>query len=228
MAIWRPIKNKSKPIQFNFLLKIVSTQSWSRANTDLGKSEAFAKHLAQVYNEQNQNSRCDEFLLYQTSNQNFQNLADLSQRNSRMKQKSASGSDQITLIMLKKISPKAFPFLWNIYNAIIQFNYSPNMWKIANVIVIQNSYRPISLLLCICQILEKLILQRTVDDFEESSWLPVWHPGLLQKIKSTFPRYLQILQSYLNNRKAYISIKIQFIKYKTYNLYIEVFHTEVF
>uniref|UniRef100_A0A6M2DQF2 Putative rna-directed dna polymerase from mobile element jockey n=1 Tax=Xenopsylla cheopis TaxID=163159 RepID=A0A6M2DQF2_XENCH len=264
-SIWRHTKNKNKPTQINFPLKIVNDDTWSWAKSDLEKCEAFAEHLTQVYNKQT-STQDDEFLLYQSPNQNVRirpiSPNEIQKEITRMKPKSAPGSDKITPIMLKNLPLKGILFMCNIYNAILQFNYWPNIWKIAKMIVIPkpkkdltslNSYRPISLLSCISKILERLLLQRITDDYEESSWLPnyqfgfrknhsttqqcnritntileglnkkqyniavfldvhqafdkVWHADLKQKIKSTFPRYFQILNSYLNNRKFYISIR---------------------
>uniref|UniRef100_A0A6M2DDB3 Putative rna-directed dna polymerase from mobile element jockey n=1 Tax=Xenopsylla cheopis TaxID=163159 RepID=A0A6M2DDB3_XENCH len=264
-SIWKPIKNKRKPTQFNFPLKIINENIWTWAKSDQEKCEAFAEHLAQVYNEHDNTQDNNNSHLNQTPKQILEinpiSPKEIREEIARLKMKSAPGSDQVTPLMLRNLSTKGILFLCNIFNAIIQFNYWPNIWKIAKMIVIPkpkkdltnlSSYRPISLLSCVSKILERLILHRITSDYEEFSWLPnhqfgfrrdhstiqqcnrltnsileglnkkqhniavfldvhqafdkVWHYGLLQKIKQTFPKYHEILKSYLNNRKFYITI----------------------
>jgi len=83
--------------------------------------------------------------------------------------KKAPGIDLITVTMLKELHQKGLQNLQYIFNAIIRLEYWPKALKQAQIIMIPKqgenpidvtSYRPISLLLTISKILEKLILIR--------------------------------------------------------------------
>ena len=76
-------------------------------------------------------------------------------------------SKNINIKHLKKIDKNGLQYLTNIYNAAINDNKIPHVWKLANIIPIPKpnkdinigtSYRPISLLSVIAKTLEKVIL----------------------------------------------------------------------
>ena len=81
------------------------------------------------------------------------------------KNNNSTGPDNIN--HLKNIGKNGLQYLTNIYNAAINDNKRPHVWKLANIILIPKpnkdinigtSYRPISLLSVIAKTLEKVIL----------------------------------------------------------------------
>jgi len=87
----------------------------------------------------------------------------------RLKIKKAPGSDGITNKMIRHMPPKAVMHLVAIINAILRLRHFPDVWKMADVIVIPKAggqlqfpqnYRPISLLPCLGKVAEKVILGR--------------------------------------------------------------------
>ena len=83
------------------------------------------------------------------------------------KNNNSTGPDNINIKHLKNIGKNGLQYLTNIYNAAINDNKIPHVWKLANIIPIPKpnkdinigtSYRPISLLSVIAKTLEKVIL----------------------------------------------------------------------
>ena len=83
------------------------------------------------------------------------------------KNNNSTGPDNINIKHLKNIGKNRLQYLTNIYNAAINDNKTPHVWKLANIIPIPKpnkdinigtSYRPISLLSVISKTLEKVIL----------------------------------------------------------------------
>jgi hypothetical protein len=80
-----------------------------------------------------------------------------------------TGPDQINNRLLKKFHRKAIVYLTHIMNACFKYSYFPTVWKQACVIPTlkpgrdssdPKSYRPISLLKALSNILERLLLHR--------------------------------------------------------------------
>ena len=83
------------------------------------------------------------------------------------KNNNSTGPDNINIKHLKHIDKNGLKYLTNIYNAALNDNKIPHVWKLANIIPIPKpnkninigtSYRPISLLSVIAKILENVIL----------------------------------------------------------------------
>ena len=83
------------------------------------------------------------------------------------KNNNSTGPDNINIKHLKNIGKNGLQYLTDIYNAAINDNKIPHVWKLANIIPIPKpnkdinigtSYRPISLLSVIAKTLEKVIL----------------------------------------------------------------------
>jgi len=84
-------------------------------------------------------------------------------------QKNAPGYDLITGKILKERSQKGLRAITQIYNAVLQNEYTPCQLKVGQIILIAKpgkytseitSYRPISLLQTLLQIIEKIFLKR--------------------------------------------------------------------
>jgi hypothetical protein len=87
----------------------------------------------------------------------------------------------ITPKMLKELPQKGMILLTYLCNALLRHHYWPYKIKLADIILIPKpgkdpkdvqSYRPVSLLLIIAKLLEKLILPRIDPDFSTSGWIP--------------------------------------------------------
>ena len=83
------------------------------------------------------------------------------------KNNNSTGPDNISIKHLKHIVKLGLKYLTNIYNAVLNDNKIPHVWKLANIIPIPKpykdinigtSYRPISLQSVIAKTLEKVIL----------------------------------------------------------------------
>lgn len=90
------------------------------------------------------------------------------------------GEDLITNTALKYLPKKATLYLTHIINGCI--GYFPNEWKIATIITIPKpgkdpslpkNHRPISLLSFVSYILEKVILNKLINEEEEETILPL-------------------------------------------------------
>ena len=83
--------------------------------------------------------------------------------------KKAPGFNLITGTLLKELPRKGVVMLTYLFNAAIRLKYVPDMWKVAEIIMIAKSgkpdhyvksYRPVSLLPIISKLFEKLLLKR--------------------------------------------------------------------
>ena len=88
---------------------------------------------------------------------------------SSCKQSGAPGMDMITFKMIKLCPPNIMSFMVNLFKASLKQEHIPSNWKISKVIMIHKTnkpkesfscYRPISLISCISNILEKIINNR--------------------------------------------------------------------
>ncbi len=98
--------------------------------------------------------------------------------------------DEIGNKTIKLIPACALTHLLNIYNASLKLSYTPETWKLAKIIVIPknkadpdlpSSYRPISLLSCICKLLERIINSRLSDWAENKNILMKEQSGFRSK-----------------------------------------------
>ena len=83
--------------------------------------------------------------------------------------------------MLKELPKEGLVNLMYIFSAILQLEYWPKSLKIAQIIMITKTgknpmdisfYQPISLLLTISKVLEKLILKKINKDLNPQDWIP--------------------------------------------------------
>ena len=94
-----------------------------------------------------------------------------------LRTKTSSGHDNISNTLLKAISQSILEPLEIIFNRFLSKGYFPSKMKKADVIPLyktkqhdeSNNYRPISLLLTISKILEKIIYKRTYQFLEETN-----------------------------------------------------------
>lgn len=95
--------------------------------------------------------------------------------------KKSLGFDLITAEVARCLQKKAVLFLTHLFNAILRLSYFPLLWKFSNIILIPkpdkpldlpSSYRPISLLLFLAKVLERLILKRLLPYIVTNNILP--------------------------------------------------------
>jgi len=105
----------------------------------------------------------------------------------------APGSDLITALMIQEMPPEGLQTLLHLFNAIVRLEHWPVPLKHAKIIMTPKpgenptdvaSYRPISLLPVISQILEKLLLRRIYIDKHPQTWIPTHQFGF-RKAHST-------------------------------------------
>lgn len=130
-----------------------------------------------------------------------------------IKLKKAPGFDLITGEILKQLPRKAVVKLTNIINAAFRLKCVPNLWKIAEVIMIPKpgkplhettSYRPISLLPIMSKLFEKLLLTRLKPIIERKNLIPDHQFGFRNK-HSTIDqvhRITNIIEKTLENKKV--------------------------
>ena len=96
----------------------------------------------------------------------------------------------LTGVILKQLPKKTIVKLTNLYIAALQLNYVRSNWKVAEVITIPKpgkpvnevtSYRPISLLLMLSKLFEKLFLKRLKPILDEKQIIPTHQFGFRNK-----------------------------------------------
>uniref|UniRef100_A0A6M2DG86 Putative rna-directed dna polymerase from mobile element jockey n=1 Tax=Xenopsylla cheopis TaxID=163159 RepID=A0A6M2DG86_XENCH len=216
-SIWRPIKNKRKPVQINAPLKTnASTSPWIRNEKE--KAAYFAEHLACTFSLPTVNSSEEEIKnatqLLPGTNAKIKPVTpkELLSIIKTLKIKKSPGPDRITAKMLKELPIKCIIFLTHLTNAIFKLNYWPEKLKSAEIIVILkqgkdptnvDSYRPISILSIIAKIIEKVILQRLEEDSCSINWIPNHQFGFRQGHTTTQQtnRVIDVILTTLNKKK---------------------------
>ena len=99
---------------------------------------------------------------------------------------SATGDDQIHYFMLKNLPTQSLEFLKKFYNIVYLKNVFPEKWCEAMIIPILKpeknptdplSYRPISLISCLCKILDKIMNKRLVWFIEKNNLIRHYQSG---------------------------------------------------
>ena len=180
-SLWKSTKNLKRPIMQ--IPPIKNTDgSWARKNEQ--KALRFADHLENI------------FQLNPTENNEV--LSDVTQQDSveitltspaevkreikmNINLKKSPGFDLITGQILKELPRKSLVKLINLINASFRLKYVPQLWKVAEVVMIPKpgkppheatSYTPISLLPIISKLCEKLLLKRLKLIVEEKNLIP--------------------------------------------------------
>ena len=120
-----------------------------------------------------------------------------------LKDKKASGYDNISNRVLKQLPISATTVLTKIFNACLKLSYFPNIWKKGKVIAIPKpgkdhsdplSYRPITLLPTIGKVFEKLTLIKLVT-FEEANNIIIPEQFGFRSRHSTIQQILRITEN---------------------------------
>ena len=130
---------------------------------------------------------------------------------SSLNSKKASGSDEVSIVLLKKLNSLISPILSILFNQSFQAGVYPDYLKIAQVIplhkggdkTLQGNYRPISLLSNVNKIFEKVLYSRLYPFLEKSSIINSNQFGFRQGFSTSMAIshfYENILCSYDNNK----------------------------
>jgi hypothetical protein len=162
--------------------------TWARSN--LEKAQAFADHLASVFQPHppGPDPAADEPLhqLLETPYQLDLPIPRLTRTEIQtailsLHPKKSPGYDLITSQILQALPPIGIQYLTQLFNAVLLHTYSPAQWKVAQIILILKpgkpsnelpSYRPISLLPLISKVFEKLLHKRLLPLIETASLIP--------------------------------------------------------
>lgn len=215
-SLWKATKHLKRPIIQAPPIKDTANNKWIKTNQE--KADAFARHLADIFTP---NSGCpnDESLkevplgdhqidIPLVTVKEIQNTI-----NTKINPKKAPGYDLITGQVLKHLPRKTLVKLTQIINASIKLRYVPQLWKLAEVIMILKpgkppeeltSYRPISLLPVLSKLFEKVLHKRLIKIVEERNLIPKHQFGFRHK-HSTIDqvhRITHIIEQAMEDRKV--------------------------
>ena len=106
------------------------------------------------------------------------------------------GKDEITYNMLKRVDETLMKLLLKLYNKIYQSHSFPAKWLISIIVPIHkkgkdprkaNSYRPISLISCMCKLLEKIVTIRLMRYLEKEQKIKNIQAGFRKQRSNTDP-----------------------------------------
>ncbi|KAI5747663.1 hypothetical protein M8J77_017264 [Diaphorina citri] len=182
-SLWKATKSIKRPIlQAPPLL--CSDGTWVRDNKS--KSDAFAKHLANIFtsNEPSEDTENLENLSYSDVEYSIPCTTIREVQRTIKKEinpSKAPGYDLITGLVLKQLPRIAVVKITQIINAAFKLTYVPQIWKIAEVIMIPKpgkpvneltSYRPISLLPVLSKLFEKILHKRLLVIINDKELIP--------------------------------------------------------
>ena len=144
-------------------------------------------HLAPPEHELTINQTVETFLSSDipmvTPNLNISTLRGLIKN---LKSNSAPGNDKILNLALKNLPRRSLLHLLNIFKYCIKFNYFPQIWKVAKIVMlpkpgkdptIPDNLRPISLLPTLGKLLERIILENLKKEIFDKRVIPDYQFG---------------------------------------------------
>jgi hypothetical protein len=99
---------------------------------------------------------------------------------------SSPGPDNVHNRCLKNYTDLLLHFITTLFNAVLDCEHIPDIWKKANIILLlkpkkenhlPSSYRPISLLSCVGKLLERIVKQRLMLELNQRKILPIHQAG---------------------------------------------------
>lgn len=189
-SLWKATKRIKTPIaQIPPIRK--EDGSWARSNKQ--KAEVFADYLTHVFQP---NQIQSDTILETVENLSSEDIVFVTPEEVRneirtnLNPRKAPGFDLITGEILKQLPKKGVVMLTYIFNAVFRLKHVPDIWKVAEVIMLPKpgkplkhakSYRPISLLPIISKLFEKLFLKRLSPLIEGNKLIPNHQFGFRQK-----------------------------------------------
>lgn len=211
-SLWKATKQLKRPILQNPPIRNAD-RTWARNNVQ--KACRFAEHLQTTF-QSNDGEDLEDWYVPEPEDVEIRptSLKEVSEEiRINIDPKKAPGFDLITGEVLKQLSKKAIVKLTTLINASFRLKYVPQMWKIAEVIMILkpgkppyevSSYRPVSLLPVISKLYEKLLLKRLKPIIEAKNLIPAHQFGFREN-HSTIDqvhRITDIIEKTLEEKKV--------------------------
>lgn len=180
-SLWKTTKNLKRPTMQIPPIKNLDG-SWARNNEQ--KASRFAEHLEKIFqpNPAEVSEELPEIINQENEEIPLTTPAEVKNEiKENINTKKAPGYDLITGQILKELPRKSLVKLTNLINAAFRLKYVPQIWKVAEVIMIPkpgkpphetSSYRPISLLPVMGKLFEKLLLKRLKPIIERKHLIP--------------------------------------------------------
>lgn len=212
-SLWKATKSLNKPITHIPPIQKIDGK-WATSNEQ--KATVFADHLEQIFQTNNEESS-ENIALDTTYYDDLEiKLVTPKEVNSMIKnltKKKSPGYDLITGELLQNLPRKAIVKLTTLINATFRLKHVPNMWKVAEVIMIPKpgkpprevtSYRPISLLPIIAKLFEKLLLRRLKPIIEDRELIPNYQFGFREKHSTIdqIHRITNVIEKALEEKKV--------------------------
>lgn len=215
-SLWKATKHLKRPTVQAPPIKKQTTGEWVRTNQE--KADVFADYLANIFTpnpgEPNEEP-LEEIPLCEP--ETYIPLVTVKEVQRTIQKeinpKKAPGYDLITGQILKYLPRKIVVKITQIINAAIKLRHVPQLWKIAEVIMIPKpgkpaneltSYRPISLLPVLSKLFEKLIHRRLLKIIDERKLIPKHQFGF-RKQHSTIDqvhRIISVIERALEEKKV--------------------------
>lgn len=189
-SLWKSTKNLNRPIaQIPPIRHLNGT--WAKSNEQ--KALRFSEYLQDVFKPNSED--VEESIILEITQESeeitFTTPAEIKREiKENINPNKAPGFDLITGQILKEFPKKAIVKLTNLINASFRLRYVPQLWKVAEIIMIPKpgkppheatSYRPISLLPVIAKLYEKILLKRLNPIIESKSVIPNHQFGFRSK-----------------------------------------------
>lgn len=214
-SLWKVTKYENRPIHHIPPIRELNSQ-WAVNNEQ--KATRFAQHLEETFKQSDPESQdfCCELNELEQEDQEIKLVTTkevAKEIKENISSKKSPGYDLITGEILKNLPRKAVVKLTKIINAAFRLKYVPDLWKVAEVIMIPKpgkppqdvtSYRPISLLPVISKLFEKLFLKRLKPIIAKKNLIPDYQFGFRES-HSTIEqvhRITNLIENTLENNKV--------------------------
>ncbi|KAI5754873.1 hypothetical protein M8J77_012232 [Diaphorina citri] len=191
-SLWRATKSLKRPIIQAPPIRNCDG-SWIKDNES--KATAFASYLANTFTPNDPVADILPLEEVQYSDMDYEipctTVREVQRTiNKEINPKKAPGYDLITGLVLKQLPRIADVKITQIINAAFKLKYVPQIWKIAEVIMISKpgkpeteltSYRPISLLPVLSKLFEKILKKRLIEIINERKLIPDHQFGFRSK-----------------------------------------------
>lgn len=181
-SLWKATKNLKRPIAHVPPIQ-KRDGTWARNNKQ--KADTFAIHLESIFHPHDSDldeSPLDDFISVDNLDISPTSLGEIKKIiKDCISAKKAPGFDLITGNILKNLTRKSLVKICHLMNASFRLKYVPQLWKVAEVLMIPKpgkppnettSYRPISLLPVLSKVFEKLLVKRINPIIESRHLIP--------------------------------------------------------
>lgn len=210
-SLWKATKGIKRPI---IQIPPIRMANGTWAKNSQQKADIFAKHLYETFQPNDGDDNLNQEIAQQDAEISFTSPKEIMQEiANNIDPKKAPGYDLITGEILKQLPRKAIVKLTHLINASYRLKYVPQIWKIAEVIMIHktgkpphevSSYRPISLLPVLSKLFEKLLLKRLKPIIEQRNLIPTHQFGF-RECHSTLDqvhRITNVIEKALEEKKV--------------------------